>query len=275
MNRNKYWVLFIPMIIFFIGCEDVITLDLDSGESRLVVNGYISNQPGPYKIQLSRSSNYFEPNAFIPEKGAVVIISDNTGLRDTLKELNAGLYSTTHILGIVGRSYTLTITTVDKTNYTAVSILNAPVNIDSIKYESGTNDVFGHPHSASPKSYQISCYYTDPATIGNYYRFLFYKNDSLFDGERDFYIASDELVHRSSNFVRANGVFESNDSVKVDLLTMDKKGFDFYNDLRKLINAQSSLLPTDAPANPINNISNGALGYFGAYAITSKIVVIK
>ncbi len=274
MYFNKHILIIFSLIVFITSCEDVIQLDLNNGVTTLVVNGFISDQPGPYTINLSRSGNYFESNTFVAETGAIVIISDNEGGRDTLKEKSAGSYNTTHIQGTPGKTYTLSITTGDKKIYTAASYLPPPVPIDSIHYEVRIRNGFGPPStSTQPQSYQASCYYTDPASTVNYYRFKFYKNDTLSDPE-SYFIANDLVTNGQSVSQRIRGRFALNDSIKADMFTMDKNGYDFYNDLQKLINDQTSIVASNAPSNPINNISNGALGYFGAYGITSKKISI-
>jgi hypothetical protein len=270
------------LILFIYGCQDVITLDLNNSPSKLVVEGYISNLPGPYSIKLSQSSNYFDPNIPNPEKGATVILSDNAGNSETLKETSPGIYSTTTLQGTSNRTYQLSIVTKDKVSYTASSFLPPTVKIDSLQEElRKRNGVFG---SKGPPTYRVKCYFTDPFGLGNYYRIRFYKNDSLQNGDFDYVIASDQLANGQSNtpqladglsnFIYLRGRYFLKDSVKVELLAIDKKGFEFYSDLQKLLRDKNTPFPTDAPSNPINNISNGALGYFGAYAISTKKISI-
>jgi hypothetical protein len=272
------WTL-ILVVIVFCGCEDVITLDLNNGVTKLIVNGYITTQPGPYLIKLSQSNNYFEPNVFVPEKGANVVISDNTGVSETLKEITPGNYSTINLKGIGNRTYTLSITTTANKSYVASSYMPMPVPIDSLHYEIRLRNGSNSP-GKGPKSYRVMCYFTDPTGLGNYYRVRYFKNDTLQNGDRDYVIASDQLANGQSNTPRltdgqsnslnVRGRYILSDSVKVELLAIDKKGFDFYSDLQKLLSDQGSIVASDAPSNPINNISNGALGYFGAYGYSSK-----
>jgi hypothetical protein len=283
MRSCRYVWYLILLVIVFSSCEDVITLDLNNGVTKLIVNGYISTAPGPYIIKLSQSNNYFEPNVFVPEKGANVVISDNTGVSETLKEITPGNYSTTNLMGIGNRTYTLSITTTGNKSYVASSFMPMPVSIDSlhdqIRLRNGSNSP-----GKGPVSYRVSCYFTDPAGLGNYYRLRYFKNDTLQNGDRDYVIASDQLANGQSNTPRlTDGVSNSlnvrgryllKDSVKVELLAIDKKGFDFFSDLQKLLSDQGSIVASDAPSNPINNISNGALGYFGAYGISTKKIVI-
>ncbi len=279
---------FLFLALFLTSCEDVITLDLNNGVSTLVVDGYISNQQPPYRISLSKSSNYFEPSKFTPEQNALVIISDDSGAKDTLREKMAGVYETVNIKGTSGRTYTLNIVTADNKSYSAASFLPSAVPIDSLHSEvRSRNNGPGGPGDQIPRiqTYQVSCYFNDPESADNYYRLKYYKNDTLQNGLGDYVIASDQLANGQSNsprisngqsnFLNVRGRYVLNDLVKVEVLSIDKKGFEFYSALQKLINDQGSIIGTDAPSNPVNNISNGALGYFGAYAITVKSMTIK
>jgi hypothetical protein len=62
----------------------------------------------------------------------------------------------------------------------------------------------------------------------------------------------------------------SGDSIVVALQTIDQGVFDYLRTLGQADNNMASA----TPANPTSNISNGALGYFSAYAVTSKGIVI-
>ena len=284
MKALKSFLTLGVILAFLASCQDVITLDLNNGVSKLVVNGFVSSAAGPYTITLSQSSNYFDPNVVVPEKGATVVISDNAGQSETLKEITPGVYVTTKLKGIGNRTYVLSVTTAEKKTYTASAYLPNVVPIDSLYYEvRKRNGGFGPP--TVTRRYRVKCTFTDPVGPGNYYRIVYYKNDTLQNGDRDYVIASDQLANGQSNTPRIldgasntlsiRGEYLLEDSVKVNLLTIDKKGFEFYSDLQKLLGDQSSPFPSDAPSNPINNISNGALGYFGAFGISTKKIVIR
>jgi hypothetical protein len=284
MKNFKLCSFGIVIIWLLNSCQDVITLDLNPGPSKLVVNGYISTQSGPYTIKLSRSSSYYEPNAFVPEKGASVVVSDNTGIVEIFKESSPGVYSSSNLQGQINRTYLLSITTVDKQVYTASSYLPTVVAIDSLHFE--LRKRFGGFGSGGkgPASYTVSCIFTDPVGLGNNYRIRYYKNDTLQNGERDYVIGSDKYGNAQSNTPRIadgqintlqiRGRYYLKDSVQVDLISIDQKAFNYYSDLQKLLSDQNSPFPSDAPANPINNIGNGGLGYFAAFSISSKKIVI-
>lgn len=79
------------ILVSFISCVDEYDLDLDKVDSRLVVEGLITNQKGPYYIRLTEShtGKFKEPihSDIDSAKGimnALIIISDNVNQVDTL-----------------------------------------------------------------------------------------------------------------------------------------------------------------------------------------------
>lgn len=88
----KRIVYFIISLFFLTGCIEDYDLKLPDSESRLVVEGLITNQPGPYFIHLTKSKigsftspdHKYDDNAE-PIMDAMVIISDDSNQVDTLK----------------------------------------------------------------------------------------------------------------------------------------------------------------------------------------------
>lgn len=74
----------------------------------LVVDGTITNLPGPYTVKLSFTSS-IDSIVHIPASNYSVIISDNLGNSEILQEINPGEYSTSliGIQGVIGRQYKL------------------------------------------------------------------------------------------------------------------------------------------------------------------------
>jgi hypothetical protein len=59
----------------------------------------------------------------------------------------------------------------------------------------------------------------------------------------------------------------------VSLLSIDKATYDYFRTLSNILASDRS--PTSlSPANPSTNIHGGALGYFAAYAIDTKKIVL-
>jgi len=62
------------------------------------------------------------------------------------------------------------------------------------------------------------------------------------------------------------------DVIRVDLMSLDKSTYEYYRTLRDLIHSYPVFGST--PVNPNTNLTNGALGFFGACAVASKTIII-
>jgi len=113
-----------------------------SYENLLVVDGKITNEPGPYTIQLSRSSSLLD-NDYNPLTGAIVVISDDAGNTETLFESSPGNYKTSIIgmQGVIGRKYKLSISSDGKTYESAYEELLAPTGVESVNYVEETQKI--------------------------------------------------------------------------------------------------------------------------------------
>jgi hypothetical protein len=67
-------------------------------------------------------------------------------------------------------------------------------------------------------------------------------------------------------------IFKLDDKVEVELISMYKKMYDYFNTLSTIISNGGD---SAAPANPLSNWSGGVLGYFGAFSFSKKTIVVK
>jgi len=255
---NKYILLLsIFFLGFFTSCEKVIELDLNTSSSQMVIEGNIYDEPGPYTVKISRSVNIDEPSVYPAVKGATVTISDNAGNTQVLAEKDSGVYQTSTLQGVPGRTYTLSVE-VDGQIYTAISTMPDGVNIDTLyTVDSGYSGL-----------YQVCVDLTDPANTTNYYRLVDFVNGKRLS---TIIVANDEL----SKGKKINGTLmyseddmKSGDTYTLWLESIDKGVYNYFNTAST--NGQDSA----SPSNPDTNISNGALGYFNACSVRKKSIVI-
>ena len=133
--NNLFLVFF--LLVFLFSCKEAYWPELDKYENVLVVDGLITNEPGPYTIRLSFSSP-IDSAQFIPYTNCQLIILDNSGNSETLTEWDPGIYMTSEmgIQGTIGRKYKLEIHTPDSKTYeSSYKELKAPVGINSVYAE--------------------------------------------------------------------------------------------------------------------------------------------
>src|SRR5579872_6522569 len=149
MNR-KLIFCGLPGVVLLFSCQKVVTLNLDTVPPQLVIQGEVTDQPGPYTVNISRSVDFYADNAFPAVSGAIVHISDGQGVTDSLVETSPGNYVTQALAGRPGNTYTLSVS-VDGTSYTAVSVMPFPVPLDSVTLEH-TKGRFGRKDQITPQA---------------------------------------------------------------------------------------------------------------------------
>jgi hypothetical protein len=135
--------LFIKLIVLFIildGCVDPAQISIPSFQYQIVVDGYITTDPGPYVVKLYRSRplGSADLDRLIPEKFASVWIKDDVGNAEKLTEAGEGIYTTDSngIRGTTGRKYHIEITTISGKQYVSLPDEIKPVGeVKEIYYE--------------------------------------------------------------------------------------------------------------------------------------------
>jgi hypothetical protein len=267
-NRKLLVAIFITSIFIFNNCQKVINVNLVDATPQMVIEGLITDSIGPYMVKLSKSGSYFDQPVLPPISNAIVVISDNAGTTDTLKEKLSGIYLTSKLMGKSGRTYTLMVLSENKI-YSGSTTMLSHIGIDSLILKKGQS--FGFRSGGNGQNdvrIDIHCIFKDP-TEKNFYRIKVYTNDStnvesyrLYD---DQYTSGEEtdLQVRRANV---------GDVSLVELISLDKFTYEYYRTLSDLLHSNPIFGST--PANPNSNLTNGALGYFGACSISSKTIVI-
>jgi len=111
-NLKNIRLLIVLGIIFLMNsCVEKYWPEINTNSDRfIVVDGKISNLPGPYTVKLSYSSSTID-SLFIPISSAKVTIDDDLGNIEELREEKPGYYKSRAggIQGIIGRSYKIKI----------------------------------------------------------------------------------------------------------------------------------------------------------------------
>jgi hypothetical protein len=254
--------------IIISGCQKVINVDLNEAEPQIVIEGLITDEPGPYTVTISISGSYFDQPVSLPVTGAVVIISDNSGKTDTLKEIKPGIYLTSKTLGITGRTYTLKVISENK-EYTGSSTINSKVPVDSlvlVKDQLLYIDFGGNTNER--EHIDLHCSFKDPDEK-NFYRIKVFKNDTV--NAANYHLFDDQYTNGEYTELRVAHA-NAGDTDLVVLMSLDRSTYMYYNTLEDVIHSDPIFGST--PANPITNLTNGALGYFGACAVSSKTIII-
>ena len=170
-GRNWLYTQLLWCGVLVVSCVTPYQPDTVSIPPALVVEGQITNQPGPYTVRLTRTADYSFKSLNLLETGATVVISDNMGNQETLKEPSGGTYQTavSGIQGIVGRRYKLTILTKAGKQYESeAELLSAVPPIQKVYYESVYTPAVGI--TTAKQTWNVHLDTKDPDTLGNYYK---------------------------------------------------------------------------------------------------------
>jgi Domain of unknown function (DUF4249) len=256
------------MLLIFSGCQKVINVDLNEAAPHIVIEGLISDQRGPYTVTISKSGSYFNQPVLQMVSGAQVIITDSSGILDSLKEISAGVYLTSRTRGIPGRTYTLKVVS-ENQEYDGSTTMLSHVDIDSLLLVKSTSqrlDLGGN--NRNPNHVEIHCFFKDPVEK-NFYRLKVSKNDSI--NTQSYRLYDDQYTNGEESELRV-AYATIGDTFRIELLSLDQSTYEYYRTLSDLLFTNPIFGST--PANPNTNLSNGALGYFGACAISTRTIII-
>jgi hypothetical protein len=278
MKKLIYISLFFSILAY--SCTEVINLDLKNGENnRLVVEGSITNEYKIHEIKLSRSADYYFNQPALPELGASVSINDGDTIMSMVDTENKGIYKTEKsCAGKIDHAYTLNIITENGEQYSATDTIRPVSQMDSIKYEYGKSE---NPFDKK-YYYNINIFAQENPEPGNYYQWeLFIDDQNATDTVSLKVFVSDDLVNGAyiSNWTVYSfpdyKIKNDTSDIRLQMLSISKEKYYFYTAI--LLETSYSGGPFSGPAANIpTNISNGALGFFSASAVTEKkIKLIK
>jgi len=266
MKTIKILTLLIGIVAMFSSCRDIIDIELDSIEPKLVIDGAVNDINDTLQIRLTKSVDYFEPGVYPNVSGAVVTVADNMGNIHHLNESAPGVY-TQFLPGIEGNEYTLTVE-LEGEEYTAEVKMPNKVFIDSISIEPtpGYLEFSG--------GYLVNCHFDDPPEVENFYRLKV-------SGINELSAPDDELLVYDDAYVDGNEIalrwdeeqFFPGDTVVLELQTLAESTYEYYRTLAALF--ESGMIGNANPANPVTNLSGDVLGYFGAFTVSRDTIVIS
>lgn len=254
-------------IVLFSSCEKIIDLDIDTTNPVVVIEASINDEPGPYEVRVQSTVNYDAASEGWIDN-ALCIMSDDVGNIDTLIGAGSGKYFTQSIQGIVGRNYTLRVES-EGVSYVHSSFLNERVEIDTAIAE------FTVSPFSQEEVVRVTSLFTEPTTADDYYRMLFLvRGKPYIAGLGDFDLIDDAESDQPVPMFRGfqSDTLYAGDTVDIELRHIDKKAYDYFSTLSELVSA--GFAPQGIPDNPLTSWSNGATGYFSAYAVGKKQVIV-
>jgi len=179
--RRCFFLLLLPVLEF--QCVEPFLPVLGDSDSLLVIEGTVTNAPGPYTVKLSVTTGINYPFRE-PLEGAVVTISEQGGEQEQLVETEPGTYRTSvsGIQGAVGKTYKVSVLTADGREYESTwEKILPPEPIDAVyaEIESRTDPEYSY----DLKGYQ---FYLDASIQNEENKYLLWKLTETFKFTADF-----------------------------------------------------------------------------------------
>ncbi|MBR9915615.1 MAG: DUF4249 domain-containing protein [Algicola sp.] len=269
---KKYIYILLGLLIC--SCEDVVDVDLNNSEPKLVIDASINwfkNTPGnEQEIKLTLSAPYFD-NQVPPASGADVrVIKGDNDIFVFTEENNSGIYRNNDFIPEIDATYNLEIIYNGET-YLASETLKSVVDIDYVEQ----NDEGGFTGEET----ELKAFYTDPIDQENYYFFEFISDIPVIPSLE---VYNDEFTNGNQIF----GFYTEEELETGDLVTIRNYGVSerFYDFMFILLqqNAEEGggpfeTQPATVRGNCINetNPDNFPLGYFRLSEVAELIYTVE
>ena len=258
--RNRILTLLsFLFVLTFSSCEETVTLDLETGATKLVVDAEIIWLKGTtgseQTVKISKTAPYYN-NTTPKVSGAQVRIENSNGDVFTFNETEPGFYVCTNFVPVIDMNYTLYVTA-EGQSFTATEKLTSVTPIDKVEQkivpDFGGEDVI-----------ELTFYYKDPADQVNFY-LTDYQSDFLIFPEYE--LTDDELFNGNEISTR----FEDDDKIKPGkTVNITHRGIskNFYNYMKLILEIYGgspfSIPPGNIRGNIVNTTdsNNFAFGYF-------------
>jgi len=258
LKSKALTIVSLLFVLFFSSCEDVVNLDLETGEAKLVVDAEIIWKKGTagneQVIKISKMAPYYN-NTTPKVSGAQVRIENNGGDIFTFNETEPGIYVCTNFVPVLNADYKLFVTA-EGQSFTATEKLTSVTPIDKVEQalvpDFGGEDVI-----------ELTFYYKDPADQANFYLTDYQSEFLLFP---EYELTDDELFNGNDISTR----FSDEDMKPGNIVEITHRGISkgFYNYMKLILEVYDgnpfSVPPGNIRGNIVNtgDANNFALGYF-------------
>lgn len=279
MQTIKHISRLFILLFIITSCTEKIDIALDSSDTRLAVEGYLTSDTTTHWVRLTQSKDYYSSNPVTSVSNAVVkIIDGSQSITLTENPQKPGYYETVpDFFGKAGHSYQLDINLENEiggqSHYTSNSTLNPVGTIDSIQVVYNDNW----------KVYEVQIFaWEAPST--DFYLFQVIKNGELITDTIGKWIVSDDRYFNgnytngiSVGFLDAENPREDvhpGDTITLKMSVITKAYYEFIIELQDITYQFRNPLFSGPPSNVTGNIPN-ATGFFSTYSSTYSSTVYQ
>jgi hypothetical protein len=246
MNVKSY-IYILCTLLFFSGCEEIIDVNLNDADPRVVIEANLSDLESTQRIRVSKTVAFNEPVNSVGVTNAVVLVLDNKGGYHSFQHERDGNYVARDFTPAAGNSYSLYVE-VDGEPFHSSCYMPTYVEVDSTGI--ARENILG-------ESYYFATFkFNDPPDESNYYKYDISINDASYRFSSVFQDKFNDGLYVTHQVSDLDAELQPGNYISVRRYCIDEKVFSYWNEY------QSTNPGSAAPGNPTSNISNNALGYF-------------
>lgn len=258
-------ILFISITLVMLittSCKDDIDFNYNNIDPKYVVEGSVSNIGA--EVIVGKTINMADTSKHIPVDNANILITSSLGEQYPMLNVGKGIYrAKENFKAKAGATYTLNVC-IDNATFTSYSEMQDTTFIKSawFTWEKVVSED------------QLCCHiqFQEIKDEENYYSYRIYRNDSIYKWgvmsdlgyentmiDKTIPCVSRQKIKDNKKDDIKNILFDG-DNIRIEVLAIDRRTYDYLYSLN---------LGVGNYANPINNFSQGCLGYFSAYSVSS------
>lgn len=268
-------ILSFLLSFFLISCEEVVHIDMDTAQPRLVIDASLNwpkGTKGNYQVIKLSTTTSFYSNIIPAVAGATVFITNPKGRKFRFKEFEGyeGLYVCDYFVPIMNQTYTLTVVHNNQTYTATETMLPVPDLLDVDQQKDGS--------IINKDLITIKAYFNDPPNETNFYLNRFIRNGKMGQSA----VFDDRFVNGNyTSTVRIFDDLEKNDQLRIELYGISSQYYDYMSKIFSMISEGNKgpfeVPPSQVRGNVINQsvTSNFAYGYFRLSEVSSIEYIVR
>lgn len=261
MKSFTYIALFLALGSLM-SCTEVITLELNDSEPTVVIEAVLDGEASTLTVQITASGSFTNPGEYPTVSNAIVSLAEAGRELVEVPETAPGVYFLEGIVTEAGTAYELSVE-IGENTFFAIATMPEAIVLDSISFMASASPQFGE--GLSPTFYY--------QTISGESPWLRINVERIDSSSRSSFLPL-ENVMRPTNSTLFQASFHAGEMLKLEIQAITE---DMYRYLEAIAELKGESVgpgaASAAPANPENQWSGDALGYFSAQ-VPSRIEVV-
>src|SRR5690606_17876697 len=209
-------------LLFFSGCEEIIDVNLNDADPRVVIEANLSDLQSTQRIRVSKTVAFNEPVNSVGVTNAVVLVIDNSrGGYIIFEHERDGNYVARDFTPVPGQSYSLSVE-VDGESFRASCNMPTYIEVDSTGIV--RENILGDSY------YFATFKFNDPSDVANYYKYDISINDANYRFSTVFQDKFNDGLFVTHQVSDLDAELNPGDYISVRRYCIDEKVFNYWNE---------------------------------------------